>query len=104
MKRPMLLGPQRAFWDLGHGRVGIGPLPTPTHPAFDERGSWDITGVNAPEADFADVVHPVVFAEPRSRRVARAAWDEESGKLALFPNVEFQQGESMSIVIVDFMH
>lgn len=100
----MLLGPQRAFWDLGHGRVGIGTLPAPLQPAFCEHGSCDVTAINALEADFADFVHPLVYAECYNRRVARAAWDEESGKLALFPKTEFQRGEDMTIIIVDFMH
>lgn len=100
----MLLGPQRAFWDLGHGKVGIGSLPTPLQPVFCERGSFDVTGINVPEADFGGFIHPLVYAEYYNRRVARAAWDEESGKLALFPKSEFQRGENMSIIIVDFMH
>lgn len=104
LKQPMLLGPQRAFWDLGHGRVGVGLLPTPVEPAFWDHGVLDTTGINALEGDLAHSVHPLVYGEGQNRRVARAAWDEESGRLALFPKTEYHRGEDMSIVIVDFMH
>jgi hypothetical protein len=105
LKRPILLGPHRAFWDLGGGRVGIRTLPTPLLPAFHEHGSWHTSGVNTPEADLAHDVRPLVYAENQNhdRRVERAAWDEESGKLALVPRPDYERGESMTVFLVDMM-
>lgn len=100
LKRPMLLGPHRAFWDVGRGRVGIGMLPAPVTPAFYEHGSWDMSGIHTPEADLADDVHPLGHAGLRlcKGKVARAAWDEESGKLALCP-----KADSRLVIIADLM-
>lgn len=95
LKRPMLLGPQRAFWDLGHGRVGIGMLPAPITPSFYEHGSWDLSGIHVPEANLANDVHLLGHVGLCKGKVVRAAWDEESGKLALCP-----KGDNSSMVII----
>ena len=101
LERPILLGPHRAFWDLGGGIVGIRTLPTPLQPAFHEDGSWHTSGINTPEADLAYDVWPLAYAENYNRRVERAAWDEESGKLAVVPRPDYQRDESMTIFLVD---
>lgn len=75
-------------------------LPAPVTPAFYEHGSWDMSGIHTPEADLADDVHPLGHAGLRlcKGKVARAAWDEESGKLALCP-----KADSRLVIIADLM-
>ncbi|KAH7882353.1 hypothetical protein F5I97DRAFT_1909620 [Phlebopus sp. FC_14] len=106
LKRPLILGPHRAFWDLGRGRVGTRTLPTPLQPAFyhHHNGHWDLTGINVPEGDLADDMRPLTLVDDYEGRLTRAAWDEESGRLVVLPEGYREIGDGgMHVLVVDMI-
>ncbi|KIJ61447.1 hypothetical protein HYDPIDRAFT_115918 [Hydnomerulius pinastri MD-312] len=108
LKRPLILGPNCAFWDLGRGRLGTRKLPAPLRPAFCEMegGSWDLTGKNVPEGDLADDVRSVLLTNGYLGRLKRAAWDEESGRLAVLPDKDrdWAGDDKMHLFIIDVIN
>ncbi|KAH7905184.1 hypothetical protein BJ138DRAFT_1118699 [Hygrophoropsis aurantiaca] len=104
LERLLILGPHRAFWDRGQGRLASCALPTPCQP-YDEdeviSGYFKVEG----QIQTQRVVLPLAWdSSDDDGGVIRMAWDEESGRLCVLVKGEKECQMGVSLIISDMYH